>query len=330
MDNINIIESIDSFIKVYPKLEKASIYHQDASIIRLIGLDCEMISKNNLIETYEKYLSEHSEITPCNDIVICKIIIYTERLCIIVDLAKFDCLPKQLIEILKNDSWIKTGVGISNDFTILSHNYSLGMLVGCIELKNIGILCGIQNPNLLELYKLLINDNQITKSKNSSFDWSQELTLSQIKYARNDGYMSYIVGKKILQQLCPIIQNTIKQNIENNITQNITKTKNSLSTSSDDDNLYSSDNGYLSENNNYDDLLIEKMESIDNINYIGKLQEHSQKNNIPLPKYEECGVLESSSQFKFTCFYQDYCVSGFGKTKKEAKRQAAYLMYNLI
>ncbi len=328
MDNINIIESIDSFIKVYPKLEKASIYYQDASTIRLIGLDCEMISKNNLIETYEKYLLEHSEITPYNDIVICKIIIYTEGLCIIIDLAKFNCLPKQLIEILKNDSWIKTGVGISNDFTILSHNYSLGMLVGSIELKNIGLLCGIQNPNLLELYKLLINDNQIAKSKNSSFDWSQELTLSQIKYARNDGYMSYIVGKKILQQLCPIIQNTIKQNIENNITQNITKTKNSRSTSSDDDNL--SDNGNVSENNNYDDILIEKMELNDNINYIGKLQEHSQKNNIPLPKYEECGVLESSGQFKYNCFYQDHSISGVGKTKKEAKRQSAYLMYNLI
>ena len=198
MDNITIIESIDDFIKIYPKLEKASIYYQETTSIRLIGLDCEMISKNNVNDTYEKYLSEHLEVIPYNDIIICKIIIYTEGICIIIDLGKFDDIPKQLIEILKNDSWIKTGVGISNDLIILSHNYSLGMLVGCIEIKNIGIICGIPNPNLLELYKLLINDNHMSKSKNTSFDWSQELTLSQIKYARNDGYMSYMIGKKIL------------------------------------------------------------------------------------------------------------------------------------
>jgi hypothetical protein len=241
MDIINIIESIDDFVKVYPKLEKASIYHQNTFTIRLIGLDCEMISKNNLSDTYDKYVLEHPEIIPYNNIIICKIIIYTEGICIIVDLAKINCIPKQLIEILKNDSWIKTGVGISNDFIILSHNYSLGMLVGNIELKNVGLLSGISNPNLLELYKLLLNDNHIHKSKNTSFDWSQELTLSQIKYARNDGYMSYMIGKKLLQQLCSMIQIIIKQNIEHNIP--TTKNSNSGSLSngslSDDEYKYS-------------------------------------------------------------------------------------------
>jgi dsRNA-specific ribonuclease len=67
----------------------------------------------------------------------------------------------------------------------------------------------------------------------------------------------------------------------------------------------------------------------DNINYIGKLQEHSQKNNIPLPKYEECGI-ESNGQFKCMCIYQDYTMYGVGKTKKEAKRHSAYLMYTQL
>ena len=312
MDHINIVESADGFKDVYPKLEKASIYHQDTSIIRLIGFDCEMISKNNSIDIYDKYISEHLEIIPFNDIVVCKIIIYTDGLCIIVDLAKCNNVPIQLIEILKNDSWIKTGVGISNDFMILSHNYSLGMLVGCIEIKNIGILCGISNPNLLEIYKLLINDNHMTKSKTTSFNWSGELTLSQIKYARNDGYMSYMIGKKILQQLCPIMQNIIKQNIEYNLSK--TSPLNEFHRSFSDDNIH----------------LTEKMDSSDNINYIGKLQEHSQKNNNNLPKYEDCGMNEITGQFKCMCFYQDHSLCGIGKTKKEAKKQSAQLMFNFV
>ena len=320
MDNVTIVESIENFEKVCPILDKISIYHQDPTIIRLIGFDCEMISKNNLNNIYDNYLKHHLEVIPYNDIIICKIIIYTEGLCIIIDLVKMNLLPPQLIDILKNDSWIKTGVGISNDFIILSHNYSLGMIVGCIELKNIGILCGIQTPNLLDFYKIITNDNKMSKSRDIPHDWTQELTLSQIKYACNDGYMSYIIGKKILQQLCPIITNIIKQNSEINIFP-VKKGKISPNINSNEQNLSDND---LFENYLNNSILIEKIDS-SNINYIGKLQEHSQKNNFPLPKYNE--DISDQLTYIYICTYQGQTTKGIGNTKKEAKQNSANAMY---
>jgi len=309
MDDVNIITSSDEFEKIYYKLEESSFY--ESSIIHLIGFDCEMITKNNHNEIFDNYLCEHPKIEPYNNIIICKIIIYTEKLCIIIDLTKMYDLPLLLIDILKNDSWIKTGVGISNDFIILSHNYELGILVGEIEIKNIGFLCNISNPNLLELYRLLTNDNLMLKIKNKS-NWSQELSLSQIKYAINDGYMSYMIGKKIFSILCPILKNIFRLN--NNLYEKSNLIHNNIIS--------------LSTNNLFNDNL--SIETNDDNYYINKLQEHAQKNNLLLPKYNEFLVNNINEQYHCICSHEGNITYGIGKTKKIAKKESAESMYYII
>ena len=132
--------------------------------------------------------------------------------------------------------------------------------------------------------------------------------------------MSYIIGKKILQQLCPIITNIIKQNSEINI---FPVKKGKISPNINSDEQYSSDND-LFENYLNNSILIEKIDS-SNINYIGKLQEHSQKNNFPLPKYNE--DISDQLTYIYICTYQGQTTKGIGNTKKEAKQNSANAMY---
>lgn len=296
-DDVYIIDSNDSFNDIYDLLSNKSIIKTDPTI-RLIGFDCEMISENTYTKSFYQYLKDNPQVRPYNNIIVCKILLHTDSLCVLIDLVKMTAVPNKLVDILKNESWIKTGVGISNDMLILSENYSLGQFNGHIEMKNIGVLCGIEEPNLLEMYKLLSHDISMTKFKTQLSDWSKDFTLEQIKYAKNDAYMSYIIGKKMFNIICPVLKNTFMHDIQS-----------------------------------YDDIIVSKpialkMSQTDQINYVGKLQEYAQKNEIGLPKYIE--LTKGPNSFDCRCIFNEERCIDKGKNKKEAKQNAAHLMCQIM
>lgn len=324
MDNVKIVQLCESFDVLYDTLATQAIYSKENQLIRLIGFDCEMITDNQECnkEIYETYIKNHPEVKPYNNIIICKIIIYTNDFCVIVDLSETKAMPIKLIEILKNDSWIKTGVGIANDFIILSENYSLGILVGEIEIKNIALMCGINKPNLLEIYRSLTNDNTLNKTKSSS-DWSGDMTLSQIIYAKNDGYMSYIIGKKIFNMICPVIKNAFTQ-ASNSVCD-------AFSFSSEDIDYSLKNELTQSRESIHDGPLTPPLDiSIESssVNYVGKLQEYAQHNNIELPIYKEIQTLNNT--FTIQCNFINEQTIGIGKCKKDAKKEAARIMLEKI
>lgn len=295
-DDVYIIDSNDSFNDIYDLLSNKSIIKTDPTI-RLIGFDCEMISENTYTKSFHQYLKNNPHIAPYNNIIVCKILLHTDSLCVLIDLTKMATVPDKLVNILKNESWIKTGVGISNDMLILSENYSLGQFNGHIEMKNIGVLCGIEEPNLLEMYKLLSHDISMTKFKTQLSDWSKDFTLEQIKYAKNDAYMSYIIGKKMFNVICPVLKNTFMHEIHSN------------------DKIISKP-------------IALKMSQTDQINYVGKLQEYAQKNEISLPKYIE--FIKEPHEFGCGCIFNEKKCIGDGKNKKDAKQNAAHLMCQIM
>jgi len=353
---VNIINSNYTFNKIYNELAIKSIYNDDNNnIIRLIGLDCEMISSNQSTEIYENYIKTHQNIIPYNNIVICKLQLYCDTLCIIIDLPQMVNIPDKMIEILQNSSWIKTGVGIENDLLILSTNYSIGYICGQYEMKNIGLLLGFQNPNLHELYKILTGDDSINKNIYHDYDWTHELTVSQIKYAANDAYMSYVIGKKIFSQLCSSIKNKIKQQSNVNRLKSNSVSSNNSNTSININNpeysdieliSYNENNIYNSENNISPEISPELSPELSNspfiininlneqINYIGKLQEYCQKKNINNPEYillpDNKNMSENENIFKITCKIMDNQTLGKGSNKKNAKKESAKKMCELL
>lgn len=304
---INIIESEEAFDQIYEALAEKAVIKSNP-VIRLIGLDCEMINQHQYPKSFEKYLELHPRIIPHNQTIVCKLQIYTEGLCILIDLVKMAFIPDKLAELLKNESWLKTGVGISNDILLLSVNYNLGQCSSCLEMKNIASLCDIATPNLLDVYRTMTGDFSMNKDRVQLSDWSLEFTLEQIRYARNDAYMSYVIGKKMIGIMCPALKNTLVKIDESSCIMKCT-----------DDPVFSGKK----------QPLCIKMPTTDITNYVGRLQEYSQKNNKAMPIYEET-TTSVKGTFVCGCEFEGKKVTGFGKNKKDAKQDAAKKMFDIL
>lgn len=78
--------------------------------------------------------------------------------------------------------------------------------------------------------------------------------------------------------------------------------------------------------------LQEDLESNDSVNYVGELQELSQRHLWPLPVYECTGENGLAHEREFVCTVRLFSLSetGSGKSKKQAKRNAAENLLKLI
>jgi hypothetical protein len=209
-------------------------------------------------------------------------------------------LPQKLINIIKNDSWVKYGVGIEQDLKILSNNYNLGQCCGSIELKNIALMAKINNPNLERLYNLLIGDH--VKKSSSVCDWSLELTNEQLNYAVKDAIMSYQLGNELLKPCICFINDTCNNKVSlNNIPINFINNNN---------------------NNNNNNII--------SVNYIGKLNEFAQQKNYIFPIYKETLDYNNNKNFICECTFINKITTGNGSSKKKAKYMAALNMYNIV
>lgn len=286
---ILFIDSNELFLEHFNQFKKDSQINNDSHPIFHIGLDCEFISKNNYPNSYEESIKWTQRRT--YDISVCILQFANSKACLVIDMTKLGpILCTQLEEILKSGNWIKTGVGIDMDITYLSDNFQLGQCNGCIDLRTFGLASECQGPNL-EFINDVYNFDPINKkqiSAKSVNDWTQPLTVNQLKYASNDAIASYNIGSKLVNSFISSFKNDLKNYQESKTTKTIIVTN-----------------------------------DID-INYVGKLQEIAQKNKLEFPKYLES--LENGA-FTCECHFENISDIGYGQNKKMAKSESARKIY---
>ena len=243
--NTYIINCVEDFNKHF-KIFKESAKIGSKPNVFILGFDTESINT----KLYNKNIDWVINVTN-NNIATCTIQLASQTMCLIINLVKLKYpLPKQLIKLLTNDCYIKTGIGIENDLLNLSNNYNLGHLSGSIELKNIALLGKHKNPSLETLFSQMVVDYK--KEISCIRDWTQDLSYEQLNYAAKDAMMSL--------QLFNAIMKPALDNIAN--------------ISTDDKNI-------LKVN-----LVDKPQPSIITDNYIGKLNEIAQKKAIKMPNYQ--------------------------------------------
>lgn len=317
-EKIIVIQSSEQFNEIFNDFKKSAkidIENNGYVNVYLIGLDVECIAKNN--NNCESFENCNNWVKKVDDIAVCKLQIATSSICLVIDLCKFNSnLPNNLITIIKSEYWIKTGVGISNDLKNIAYNFDLGQCAGGIDVKVIAELYGCMNPNLLDIYKNISNGKSnsyfehIKNKKNYNTDWSRDLTIDQIEYAAIDAIMSYKIGEYLINGLIknPYLDkfkssyNAYENDVNNNIINNL--------------NINKSNNIIISN-------LVAR-------NYIGTLQEFSQKNKMMLPIYDNEPCDDNKYRFKMSCTFNNVQAHGYGLNKKEAKSACAQQIVNIL
>lgn len=297
--NIIIVTSREHFDNIFGEFKESAKINSNPEIF-LTGLDTEFITKSNNVASFSKCSSWTLK---ADKIAVCKLQLATGKMCLVIDLCKFETLlPDNLIKLLTSESWLKSGIGISHDLSYLSYNFNLGQCNGGIEMKTYADLCCIKNPSLTELYKMVTGKKiSKTRDKTNEIDWATGLTVEQIEYAAMDAIMSHEIGKYFAED---IVNKLVK--FKSNNVSNCKNEEPSLIIST---------------------KFVEK-------NYIGELQEYAQKKYLKLPVYEEitpdkeyCSKysldIKNCKQFNISCLFNDKHSFGFGDTKKQAKTMAA-------
>jgi len=212
---------------------------------------------------------------------------------LVIDLCKIGKnLPENLIKMLVSANWIKTGIDVTNDMRYLSFNYELGVIGGIFDIKQIAQICDNITPNLINVYSQLYNTEYIKNTDVITCDWSDELTMKMINYCAEDAYLSYKIGKKIIENITKTFLPILKTSVDKlELRQNI---------------------------------VIENVPT----NWIGKIQEYAQQNNYQPPVYTELD--KDNDNFIIMCEFNKKQSYGKCKSKKSAKQKAARNMYQLI
>lgn len=257
----------------------------------LVGLDCEYIPT-------KMHDVDYKWIKQIDDVAICTIQLANSDMCLVINMCKLGPeMPQCLVDLLLSNSWIKTGVSIDLDMKYLSTNFQIGHCSGHIDLKNFGVLAGMENPSLKEMYEGLgfgiLNKNIADKK---IYKWYEDISVNQLKYAANDAIASYKIGNFIVTQ----IVTNIKQKMQIS-----------------------------------DKKVEDKQEGVINIstkdeNYVGILQEYAQKYNLSMPEYGDwqtrdglCNTKVHDCKCTFVCKGNIFIGYGAASTKKDAKMQAA-------
>jgi len=328
---ISVVTNREQFNSLFNEFRDSAKISENPHIF-FIGLDIEYICKDNNPTSFSKCLSWVKNAD--NKIAVCKIQLATNTMAMVIDLCKFERdLPQNLIKILISDSWIKTGIGISNDLSYLSINFDLGQCNGGIDLKIIAQLRGCQSPNLFDLYQSVADfkyTDFVEKHKKKSgldgrIDWSMDMTFEQIEYASMDAIMSYKVGKYFIDAIMTVTQlGKMGGMIQ------LRSSSESSSESSTPPPLPSVPPPPLPSivTESKEILVIPTPQMIittmvTNKNYIGMLQEYGQKNAKGFPEYKDHIYTGGYYPFTVSCTFLGKTVSGQGMTKKEAKTNAA-------
>lgn len=288
--HIYIINTLSDFNLHFPKLEESALRNETPRTYE-VGFDLEYICKGNnpsFIHAQKWCLNTG------NNLAACLIQIASKGVCLVVSLVRLGpLLPKKLLKLIKNDNWVKYGVGVENDLSILSSNYSLGHCAGGLDLKNMALLHNHSSPSLKTLSEDYLG---IKLSKNKSVvDWSQSLSHKQLDYAATDAIVSYELGKHLLR----FKMNSKKTLVLEKVFENGSKTP-----------------------------TLEMTKINTNVDSISKLKEYADKFNLDEPKYTF--KKHPNGSFEVVCTFKGHQTSFVASNKKIAKNGAAAGLWNLI
>jgi hypothetical protein len=294
-----LIEHRSQWDEIFPDFKEKSLFSND---IYLIGLDCEYITKTSHPKSFEdgcnKWFKKSDEDVNYSDVAVCLIQIANATQCLIINLCTMNLdLPPLLIDLLESEKWIKTGVGINLDMKYLSVNIGVKNCDSVFDVKIYASLVGCSTPNLKNVYESLYNEILDKKICDSKHDWSKKLTVNHLKYASNDAFASYKIGKQMLKNLSSSFSNIL-----NDKNKNITKV-------------------------GVKPILTLKSKEL---NYIGLIQEYSQKEKLELPQYNSIQSDNIKFTFCYNCIFMDKKTFGYGNSLKQAKTDAAKKMYEKV
>jgi len=286
---IYYIDSHESFNKYFPVLDVVSAI-DSVPKTHLIGLDCEMICKQNYPESFEKITWVKNK----TDVVVCTIQIAVEDICFFIELKGLGPdLPPNLIKIFKNDMWTKVGVGVTRDLDYISNNFLIGTCGGGIDILNICLISKFPNANLANLAKHFVG-MELDKTVQIG-DWTQDQTDKSIEYGCKDAIASYKVFMKIMEPSINFIS--------------------SFSTKSTIETVPSAK----------PEPAKTVAKSLSNEDYISRINIHMTTNNLSRPNVN---IVAFSDGFKCTVKYNGKIKTGIGKSKKDAKHKAFQELFN--
>lgn len=199
-----VVRSRDQFAQVYPELRESARIHREPDIFH-VGLDVEYICRDNDAKSFSRCLEW---VKRAEKIAVCKLQVATATVCVVMDLCRFEAgaesgvnLPDTLVDLLRNEAWLKTGVGIGNDLAYLSHNFDLGQCSGGLDVRIVAQLRGCRSPNLVDLYASTSGTRPQVRDHSRGTDWSQDLTMDQVEYAGMDAIMSHRIGRYLVDAL---------------------------------------------------------------------------------------------------------------------------------
>ncbi len=284
------VEYIENYMQ-FSKHIKSFLANSRVKDVHVMGLDTEFVCRANHPHAFSE--------DDVNDIKVCILQLATKGICLVINLINPTMMSKTLIEILTSPNYMKYGVNLDMDMTLLSKQYKeIGHCSSAYDLEKLAKLAGVRNPNLVNIYNLCFPNREKTTSKSSGDgDWFKaKISKPQLTYAANDAIRSYELGLYFND-------NTAFANIKPSIPFMIEPV-----------------------------LIIPDFKEEYDINHsISALNEYSQKNNIAFPTYEfkMVTVNNTSIQFNAVCMFKGCKSHGFGLSKKESKKKAALEMCKL-
>ncbi len=123
----------------------------------------------------------------------CILQLYSGKSCLVINL-KSVCsqdkqLPKSLIKVLTKPSWVKVGLGLNGDMSLIAKNFGLGFFPSVIDVMCFTSMFRIKNPSLGSLYETYFG--VVEKNGTGLYDWSKDdISEKKIVYAAKDAVMS--------------------------------------------------------------------------------------------------------------------------------------------
>ncbi|MCL7028359.1 hypothetical protein MKW94_030783 [Papaver nudicaule] len=130
------------------------------------------------------------------------------RRCLIFQIMYADKIPTSLRSFLENESLRFVGVGIGSDAYKLGGSYNTCVLKA-VDLKDLAAekygRKELKNLGLMKLAQVVLGCGEIEKPEHITLsNWSQyHLTREQIQYACVDAYVSFKIGKQLLDLFGP-------------------------------------------------------------------------------------------------------------------------------
>ncbi len=185
-----IINNIKAFNSIYPIFEqKAQICFNPSKFH--CGFDCEWLKVLDYPESFARITNQAKP-----HVALCVIQLCAKDLVLILRVSEFLYIPNSLKRLISSSAWIKTGVGMDNDFNHCYSNFNLTGTTAHIDMStHAAVNYQLKEPSFENLVSIHLG-KPFAKG-HSVKDWAREdVVLKYWEYLANDGFYSFALGVK--------------------------------------------------------------------------------------------------------------------------------------